>query len=200
MFTVLLRKASGAGYYAMAGLPYRPVLQLATPITRLAVMEGRTLAIGAFRTKLDDNFNVVAGDEEEAEKMRQGMQASRGANRADMDPVLPPRSATSTRSSSSRPSCGPTWRRSRGEHGLSGHRLPAGQEPTDLERCTTWMRCRSGRRERSEPMRGGDSWLHSVEGSGRTLVCSSCPESGCGADPPHGPGARRSGRGARSDG
>ena len=28
MFTVLLRKASGAGYYAMAGLPYEPVVQL----------------------------------------------------------------------------------------------------------------------------------------------------------------------------
>ena len=34
-----LRKASGAGYYAMAGLPYDPVLQLSTPITRLAVMD-----------------------------------------------------------------------------------------------------------------------------------------------------------------
>jgi 3-methylcrotonyl-CoA carboxylase beta subunit len=30
MFTVLLRKASGAGYYAMAGLPYDPVVQLST--------------------------------------------------------------------------------------------------------------------------------------------------------------------------
>ena len=27
----------------MAGMPYRPVLQLATPITRLSVMEGLTL-------------------------------------------------------------------------------------------------------------------------------------------------------------
>ena len=35
MFTVLLRKASGAGYYAMAGLPYEPVVQLSTPMTRL---------------------------------------------------------------------------------------------------------------------------------------------------------------------
>ena len=30
MFTVLLRKASGAGYYAMSGLPYDPVVQLST--------------------------------------------------------------------------------------------------------------------------------------------------------------------------
>jgi acetyl-CoA carboxylase carboxyltransferase component len=88
MFTVLLRKASGAGYYAMAGLPYRPVLQLATPITRLSVMEGRTLAIGAFRTKLDENFNVIADDEVEAERTRQGMREVEERISRDMDPVL----------------------------------------------------------------------------------------------------------------
>ena len=88
MITVLLRKASGAGYYAMAGLPYRPVIQLATPITRLAVMEGRTLAIGAFRTRLDDNFRVVADSEEEAEKIREGMQGVEDRITRDMDPVL----------------------------------------------------------------------------------------------------------------
>ncbi|MGI5864321.1 MAG: acyl-CoA carboxylase subunit beta, partial [Myxococcales bacterium] len=59
MIAVLLRKASGAGYYAMGGLPYGPVLQLSTPLTRLAVMEGRTLAIGAFNAKLDDQFRIV---------------------------------------------------------------------------------------------------------------------------------------------
>jgi acetyl-CoA carboxylase carboxyltransferase component len=88
MFTVLLRKASGAGYYAMAGLPYRPVLQLATPMTRLAVMEGRTLAIGAFNTKLDDNFEIVAASDEEAEKVRRGMQGVEERIEREMDPVL----------------------------------------------------------------------------------------------------------------
>jgi acetyl-CoA carboxylase carboxyltransferase component len=88
MFTVLLRKASGAGYYAMAGLPYRPLLQLATPITRLSVMEGRTLAIGTFRTKLDDNFNVVAASDEEAERIRSGMRDVEQRIERDMDPVL----------------------------------------------------------------------------------------------------------------
>jgi len=88
MFTVLLRKASGAGYYAMAGMPYRPVLQLATPVTRLSVMEGRTLAIGAFRTRLDDNFNIVADSETEAEKVRRGMQEVEQRIERDMDPVL----------------------------------------------------------------------------------------------------------------
>jgi acetyl-CoA carboxylase carboxyltransferase component len=88
MFTVLLRKASGAGYYAMEGLPYGPILQLATPLARLAVMEGRTLAIGAYNTKLDDDFRIVAKSEEEAEEIRRGMQAVEDRIAQDMDPVL----------------------------------------------------------------------------------------------------------------
>ena len=88
MITVLLRKASGAGYYAMAGMPYRPVLQLATPITRLAVMEGRTLAIGAFGTKLDDDFKVAAASAEEAEQVREGMRKVEERIEREMDPVL----------------------------------------------------------------------------------------------------------------
>ena len=87
MFTVLLRKASGAGYYAMAGMPYEPVVQLATPISRLAVMEGRTLAIGAFNTKLDDSFNIVASSDEERERIRRGMEEVEARITADMDPV-----------------------------------------------------------------------------------------------------------------
>jgi 3-methylcrotonyl-CoA carboxylase beta subunit len=88
MFTVLLRKASGAGYYAMAGLPYEPIVQLATPISRLAVMEGRTLAIAAFNTRLDDDFNIDAkfGPEERA-KIQRGMDQTAARIEADMDPV-----------------------------------------------------------------------------------------------------------------
>jgi len=88
MFTVLLRRASGAGYYAMSGLPYRPVLQLATPMTRLAVMEGRTLAIGAFRTKLDDEFHVVGKDDAEKERVRTSMREVEERIERDMDPAL----------------------------------------------------------------------------------------------------------------
>jgi acetyl-CoA carboxylase carboxyltransferase component len=87
MVTVLLRKASGAGYYAMSGIPYDPVLQLSTPITRLAVMEGRTLAIGAFRTKLDDNFELIETTDEEREKILQGMQKVEDRITADMNPI-----------------------------------------------------------------------------------------------------------------
>jgi acetyl-CoA carboxylase carboxyltransferase component len=88
MFSVLLRKASGAGYYAMDGLPYGPVVQLATPLTRLAVMEGRTLAIGAFNARLDDEFRIVAKTGAEAEEIRRGMQAVEDRIARDMDPVL----------------------------------------------------------------------------------------------------------------
>ncbi len=87
MITVLLRKASGAGYYAMAGLPYDPVLQLSTPLTRLAVMEGRTLAIAAFNTKLDDDFEIASEDPVERVQIRAQMDETAARIEADMDPV-----------------------------------------------------------------------------------------------------------------
>ena len=86
MITVLLRKASGAGYYAMEGLPYEPIVQLSTPLTRLAVMEGRTLAIGTFRTRLDDNFQIVTTDPKERAEVEAGMKAVEDRIEADMDP------------------------------------------------------------------------------------------------------------------
>jgi 3-methylcrotonyl-CoA carboxylase beta subunit len=88
MFTVLLRKASGAGYYAMAGLPYRPVLQLSTPLSRLAVMEGRTLAIAAYNTKLDDDFNIDPRfSADERAQIEADMARTAARIEADMDPV-----------------------------------------------------------------------------------------------------------------
>jgi len=86
MITVLLRKASGAGYYAMEGLPYEPIVQLSTPLTRLAVMEGRTLAIGTFRTRLDDNFQIITTDPKERAQVEAGMKAVEDRIEADMDP------------------------------------------------------------------------------------------------------------------
>jgi acetyl-CoA carboxylase carboxyltransferase component len=86
MFTVLLRKASGAGYYAMAGLPYEPVVQLSTPIARLSVMEGRTLAIAAFNTKLDDEFEIETKDPAERARIEAGMKETEARIEGDMDP------------------------------------------------------------------------------------------------------------------
>jgi acetyl-CoA carboxylase carboxyltransferase component len=88
MFTVLLRKASGAGYYAMAGLPYDPVVQLSTSLARLSVMEGRTLAIAAYNTKLDDDFQIVAGDPAERARIEAGMKEVEQRIERDMDPFV----------------------------------------------------------------------------------------------------------------
>jgi acetyl-CoA carboxylase carboxyltransferase component len=88
MFTVLLRKASGAGYYAMAGLPYDPVVQLSTTISRLSVMEGRTLAIATYNSKLDDDFRIVTQDPEELAAIEAGMAAVERRIEADMDPYV----------------------------------------------------------------------------------------------------------------
>jgi len=88
MFTVLLRKASGAGYYAMSGLPFDPVVQLSTCYTRLSVMEGRTLAIAAFNTKLDDNFQILATDPVERAKVEAGMRDTEARIERDMDPFV----------------------------------------------------------------------------------------------------------------
>ncbi|MFH1419153.1 MAG: propionyl-CoA carboxylase, partial [Planctomycetota bacterium] len=49
-------------------------------------MEGRTLAIGAFRTKLDDNFQITAKDPEERAKIVAGMKGVEDRIEADMDP------------------------------------------------------------------------------------------------------------------
>ena len=86
MFTILLRKASGAGFYAMSGMPHEPVVQLSTPLTRLSVMEGRTLAIAAFNTKLDDDFEIVTDDPAERAEIEKGMQETEARIEADMDP------------------------------------------------------------------------------------------------------------------
>jgi 3-methylcrotonyl-CoA carboxylase beta subunit len=88
MFTVLLRKASGAGYYAMAGLPYDPVVQLSTSLARLSVMEGRTLAIAAYNSRLDDDFQIVATDPGERARVEAGMREVEQRIERDMDPFV----------------------------------------------------------------------------------------------------------------
>ena len=88
MFTVLLRKASGAGYYAMSGLPYDPVVQLSTTVARQSVMEGRTLAIATYNTKLDDDFEIVSRDPDERRSIEEGMKSVERRIEADMDPFV----------------------------------------------------------------------------------------------------------------
>ena len=88
VFTVLLRKASGAGYYAMNGLPYDPIIQLSTTLSRLSVMEGRTLAIATYNTKLDDDFQIMTTDPAERAKIEAGMKETEARIEGDMDPFV----------------------------------------------------------------------------------------------------------------
>jgi acetyl-CoA carboxylase carboxyltransferase component/biotin carboxyl carrier protein len=88
VFTVLLRRASGAGYYAMSGRPYAPIVQLSTPISRLSVMEGRTLAIATYRTKLDADFEPKTSDPAERAKLEEGMKEVEARIEQDMDPYV----------------------------------------------------------------------------------------------------------------
>merc|ERR1711862_309420 len=88
MFTVLLRKSSGAGYYAMCGMPYDPIIQLSLPCSRLSVMDGKTLAIGTFRTKLDNNFNIKSKSKHEKMYIKNQMKILERKIEKDMNPYL----------------------------------------------------------------------------------------------------------------
>ena len=59
---------------------------VSTPITRLAVMEGRTLAIAAFSTKLDDDFEIAVEDEQERARIERSMSETEARIESDMDP------------------------------------------------------------------------------------------------------------------
>jgi acetyl-CoA carboxylase carboxyltransferase component len=70
----------------MSGLPYDPVVQLSTCLSRLSVMEGRTLAIAAFNTKLDDEFEILTKDPAERAEIEQGMRETEARIESDMSP------------------------------------------------------------------------------------------------------------------
>jgi biotin carboxyl carrier protein len=50
-------------------------------------MEGRTLAIAAFNTKLDDNFEIASTDPAERAQIRAAMDDTAARIEADMDPI-----------------------------------------------------------------------------------------------------------------
>ncbi|MCA9662859.1 MAG: propionyl-CoA carboxylase, partial [Myxococcales bacterium] len=62
--------------------------QLSTTVSRLSVMEGRTLAIATYNTKLDDDFEIVTDDPEERQQIVDGMKAVEARIEADMDPYV----------------------------------------------------------------------------------------------------------------
>ncbi len=172
MFTVLLRKASGAGYYAMSGLPYDPVIQLSTSLARLSVMEGRTLAIAAFNTKLDDDFQIMTSDPAERAKIAAGMAETEARIEGDMDPFVVRAPARHRRDRRARRAARVPGGARR--DGLPGHRLPPGQEPADL------VAARSARARRRRAM--------------SARATSSREHTAAAARPASGPGARRARR------
>jgi 3-methylcrotonyl-CoA carboxylase beta subunit len=130
MFTVLLRKASGAGYYAMAGLPYDPIVQLSTtPVA--AVGDGgphagdRHLQHQA-RRRLPDRGHRTGRAREDRGRDARG----RGAHRGDMDPFVAARQMDTDEIVELGELRG--WLADAGRDGVPEHRLPPGQEPADL--------------------------------------------------------------------
>jgi len=63
-------------------------MQLSTCLTRQSVMEGQTLAIAAFNTKLDDDYQILTQDPDERAKIERGMATVAARIEKDMDPVL----------------------------------------------------------------------------------------------------------------
>jgi acetyl-CoA carboxylase carboxyltransferase component len=51
-------------------------------------MEGRTLAIATYNTKLDDDFQIVTKDPEERTAIEEGMRAVEQRIEQDMDPYV----------------------------------------------------------------------------------------------------------------
>ena len=86
MFTCCCRRR-GRRLLRHGGAPYDPVVQLSTVVSRLAVMEGRTLAVAAYRTKLDDDFEIASTDPAERAAIERGMDQTAERIERDMDPI-----------------------------------------------------------------------------------------------------------------
>ncbi|NJK33102.1 MAG: hypothetical protein HC927_12235 [Deltaproteobacteria bacterium] len=63
-------------------------MQLSTTVSRLSVMEGRTLAIATYNTKLDDDFEIMSKDPAERAEIEAGMRKVAERIEQDMDPYV----------------------------------------------------------------------------------------------------------------
>lgn len=91
--TVLLRKASGAGYYAMKGAPFHPAFVVATALTRLEVMASETLAGTLYDRKIasaseDVRQSLEKAKAETLQKQAQNAMPLAAAMRGDVDDVV----------------------------------------------------------------------------------------------------------------
>ena len=96
---ILVRKASGAGYYAMKGSPFHPAWIVGTALTHLEVMAPETLADTIYLKKLQSLGNSPETDEKRAsieaarsELIAHQTEASKPQNaaiRGDIDCIVP---------------------------------------------------------------------------------------------------------------
>lgn len=92
--TIILRKASGAGYYAMKGAPFHPALTISTVISHLEVMSPQTLAGTLFDKKIqtaDDSEKspLIEAKEQLIQTQIQSSSPKSAAIRADIDDIIP---------------------------------------------------------------------------------------------------------------
>lgn len=94
--TLVLRKGSGAGYYAMKGAPFKPALVVGTVLSHLAVMQPETLAGTLYDRKLADARLDDAAREQLLEAREALIQAQMEASapiqaavRGDLDLIVP---------------------------------------------------------------------------------------------------------------
>ncbi len=93
--TIILRKASGAGYYAMKGAPFHPALTLAVATSHIEVMSPETLAGTLFDKKIasaSDDSKKAALETAKTQTIEAQIQASSpkaAAIRGDIDDIIP---------------------------------------------------------------------------------------------------------------
>ena len=97
--TVILRKASGAGYYAMKGAPFHPAWVVATAVSRLEVMQPQVLAGVVYDSKMNrlgdspKDLEIRAKLEDDKQELLERQilngQALSAAKRGDVDDIVP---------------------------------------------------------------------------------------------------------------
>ncbi|MBQ9396641.1 MAG: hypothetical protein IJU23_14140, partial [Proteobacteria bacterium] len=91
--TIILRKASGAGYYAMKGAPFHPAFTLSTAISHLEVMSPQTLAGTLFDKKIaragdTEKQTLIEAKEQVIQAQIQASSPKSAAIRADIDDII----------------------------------------------------------------------------------------------------------------
>ena len=94
--TLVLRKGSGAGYYAMKGAPFKPALVVGTVLSHLAVMQPETLAGTLYDRKLsapgldpDSRARLEAARQALVSEQSEAAEPVCAASRGNLDMIVP---------------------------------------------------------------------------------------------------------------